>query len=336
MKSNTTKILVLVASTLLLTPVWAEPRANTSLTESQNISSQLVANVNGETISMNALERAVDVLVPRTFLHGAVTGEKRDKLKKQALDELIEQRLIIQHAKNIGIKISADELRKEEIIIAQNTKSKEEFLQALTRARFSTYAEFKKTLEGDLLLQKLYQRAIKTTFSDTELKTYYEDNLFKFKEPEKIKIKVIYIRQNPVDPDGSKKAQEKAHKKAKEAYNKIIAGANFSDIAAEYSDAMSGIKGGDISFTHRGRFDPIIDETAFALKVGEVSEIVKDTKGYYIILLEEKKQQNLIPFEIIKDRLRKQLISKEEDKKRESLHQKLKQEASIEIFQTIK
>ncbi len=341
------KLFFLTSFTLFLTPVFSGPGVATNKTKvveaSSNvvaepqkpaISENIVAKLNEESITLNMLERAVDVLVPRNFIHGSVTAKKRDKLKKEALDKLIEQRLMIQHAKNIGIKVSAEELQQEETNIARNIEGKEAFLEALTKARFTSYDEFKTALEGDLILKKFYHQEVKTVINDVELKDYYEKNKFKFKEPEKIKIKIIYMRRNPNDPEGDAAATAKAYAKAKAAYDKVMAGADFGDIAAKYSDAMSSIKGGDVGYTHRGRFDPVVDDAAFSLNKGEISNIVENTKGYYIVYLEDKKPQNLIPFERTKEKLRKQLITNREEEIRETLYQKLKQAAKIEIFQT--
>lgn len=284
-----------------------------------------VAKVNGEDITRAEVERAIDILAPRTYFHASITPEKRKKLEGKALDDVIERKLLYQYAKKIGIKATEKEIKEYEKRVAGKLKDKKSFIAALNNANMS-YETFRKELEVDLTLRKLFDTKIKKTYSDAELKEYYEKNKFKFKEPEKIKVRIVYIRNDPTDPDG----KSKALKKAKEAYKKIKDGEKFADIAYKYSDAMSRVKGGDVGYTHRGMLDSDIDKVAFSLKEGEISEIIENDKGYYIINVEEKKVQRMIAFEDTVDRLRKSLNSKIEKERKESLLDKLKKDAVIE------
>ncbi len=284
-----------------------------------------VATVNGESITKNELDRATDVLAPRTFFHANLTEEKRKKVQKEALEKLIERKLLLQYARNQGISVTESELKEKEKKIEKAFKNRKSFLAALKKANF-TYETFKKELRNDILMSKFYDKYIKTTYKDNELKEYYEKNKFKFKEPEKIKARIIYVKNDPTDPKG----KEKAKKKIEEAYKKIKSGENFADVAAKYSDAMSRIKGGEIGYTHRGRLDSVVDEVAFSLNVSEVSDIIENDKGYYLVYVEGKKPPKLIPFETTKEKLRKELIAKSENQKKKKILDQLRKNAKIQ------
>ncbi len=289
-------------------------------------SSQItVATVNGESITKNELDRATNVLAPRTYFHSTLTDKKRKKVEKKALEKLIEKKLLLQYARKNGIKATKKEIEKKEKKIRSSFKNEKSFLYALKRADF-TYESFKKELEVDIIMSKFYDKFIKTTYSDEDLKNYYEKNRFKFKEPEKIKARIIYVKNDPTDPKG----KEKAEKKIKEAYSKIKAGEKFADIAAKYSDAMSRIKGGEIGYTHRGRLDSVVDEIAFSLNIGEMSDIIENDKGYYLVLVEGKKPPKQISYKDAKEKLRKELIAKAENEKKKEILEKMKKVAKIQ------
>ncbi len=290
--------------------------------DSQQIS---VATVNGESITKNELDRATDVLAPRTFFHANLTDEKRKRVQKEALEKLIERKLLLQYAKKQGIKVTQKELNEKEKKIEKAFKNKETFLAALNKANF-TYETFIKELKSDIIIDKFYEKYIKTTYSDNELKEYYEKNRFKFKEPEKIKARIIYVKNDPTDPKG----KQKARKKIEEAYKKIKSGENFADVAAKYSDAMSRIKGGEIDYTHRGRLDSAVEDVAFSLDVSQVSDIIENDKGYYLVYVEGKKPPKLVPFEATKQKLRKELVAKSENLKKKKILDKLRKEAKIQ------
>ncbi len=286
-----------------------------------------VATVNDETITKNELDRAVHVLIPQTYFHASITEEKIQKVQKKALDKLIEKKLLIQYAKSLGIRATKGEIDAQELAIRKRFKDKKSFIAGLQKSNFD-YTTFRKALEEDIILNKLYRQKIKTDFTDAQLKEYYENNLYKFKEPERIKVRIIYIKKDPTDANKRKLAK----KEIKEVYEKAKSGENFADLAAKYSDAMSRIKGGDLGYIHKGMLDSDVDDAVFALNPGEISNIIENDKGYYIALVEAKEPQKTIPFEKTKEKLRRELVAKYEEKKRTEILTKLQKNAVIKRY----
>ena len=151
----------------------------------------------------------------------------------------------------------------------------------------------------------------------------------KFKEPESVRPRYIYIKINPSEPDGKKKAKERA----KEAYSKIKSGSNFGEIAQTYSQDMSRIKGGDIGFVHKGMMPQDVEKAAFSLKVGQVSEIIETDIGYHILKVEEKRASRQFSFNEIKEKLKKELTESMQKKRLEGLIKRLRENAKIQYIQ---
>ena len=309
-------ILILTA---LATLLFGAP-ADTNGTEKDRV----VAVVNGYKITKAELDRQVGLLMPRSFFHSTVTPEKLKEVEKDALKELEKKHLLLQYAKRKGYKISDSVLKREEKKIREAFGSKENFEAGLKRANL-TYETFKKELRNDLLMQKLYDKEIKSELSEDDLKKYYEENRYKFKRPEKIKVRIIYIRNDPTDPKG----REKALKRAKEALAKIKEGEDFADVASKYSNAMSRIKGGDMGFVHKGMLDEPIEKAAFSLKKGEMSDIVETPTGFYIIKLEDISPAVQLGFDEIKDRLKKELKAKNEKRNLDRILKSMRKNAKI-------
>ena len=287
----------------------------------------IVAIVNGYKITKRDLDIQTNLLLPKSFFHSTVTDEKLKEVQKDALDELVKKRVLLDYAKKRGYKISDREAKDEEKRIKKAFGSKERFEAGLKKANL-TYEIFKKELKNDLLLRKLYEKEVKTNLSEKELKEYYEKNRYKFKLPEKIKLRIIYLRNDPTDPKG----REKALKRAKEVMEKLKKGEKFSELARVYSNAMSRIKGGDMGFVHKGMLDEPIEKAAMKLKKGEISDIVETSKGFYIIKLEDIAPAKQLGFEEIKKRLEKELKAKYEKKKMDDILKQAKKEAKIEIL----
>ena len=285
---------------------------------------RVVAIVNGYEITKAELDRQVGLLMPRSFFHSTVTPEKLKEVEKDALKELEKKHLLLQYAKQKGYKIPDSILKREEKKIREAFGSDENFEAGLKRANL-TYEIFKKELRNDLLMQKLYDKEVKSELSEEDLKEYYEKNRYKFKRPEKIKVRIIYVRNDPTDPKG----REKALKRAEEALKKIKEGEEFADVASKYSNAMSRIKGGDMGFVHKGMLDEPIEKAAFSLKKGEVSEIIETPKGFYIVKLEDISPAVQLSFDEVKDRLKKELKAKNEKRNLDRILDSMRKNAKI-------
>ncbi len=94
----------------------------------------------------------------------------------------------------------------------------------------------------------------------------------------------------PLEPGHNELTDAEALAKAQELRAKIVAGADFADVAkSESNDISTNEKGGDLGFFKRGQMPPSIEEAAFALKPGEISQPVKTSMGYTVIKVEESK-----------------------------------------------
>jgi peptidyl-prolyl cis-trans isomerase C len=139
----------------------------------------------------------------------------------------------------------------------------------------------------------------KVTVTEAEAKNYYEKHSAQFKIPEKAKARHIMIKaETAATPDVKKKARERAE----EVLKKIKAGEDFAKLAAEYSDDPgSKAKGGELGFLEKGKTFKTFDEAAFKLNPGEVSDIVETPYGFHIIKMDEKKKEEVQPFESVRD-----------------------------------
>ena len=114
----------------------------------------------------------------------------------------------------------------------------------------------------------------KIAISPDDIKRYYEDNEQQYSTPEQVRASHILLKTEGKDDAAVKKQAE----------------ADFAKLATQYSeDEASKGKGGDLDFFPKGQMVPEFDKAAFALKVGEISDLVKSQYGYHIIKVTEKK-----------------------------------------------
>ncbi len=288
--------------------------------------SKVVATVNGSAITRAELDMEINRLAPQELYHRSISPEKQKEIEKKALDNLINTELFYIEAKRQGLKVDNSELKKSINSLKSSYPSAKAFEDTLKKSGM-TMSVFEEKVRKNLTVEKLIGKEVKVSLTDEDLEEYYKKNTGKFKEPEALRIRYVYIKINPSEQDGRKKAKERA----KEAYSKIKSGADFAQIAQTYSHDMSRVKGGDVGFVHKGMMPQDIEKAAFEVgfEVGQVSEIIETDIGYHILKVEEKRVSRQVPFKEIKDKLKKELTESMQKSRLEGLVKRLRDSAGI-------
>ena len=137
--------------------------------------------------------------------------------------------------------------------------------------------------------------------SPQDIQRAYEDNQQQYSTPEQVRASHILLKTEGKDDAAVKK-------QAEELLAKVKAGADFAQLATKYSeDDSSKVKGGDLDFFPKGQMVPEFDKTAFSMKPGEISDLVKTQYGYHIIKLTDKKAAITKPLEEVRAQIEDQL-----------------------------
>ncbi len=289
--------------------------------------SKVLAEVNGEAITQGDLDIAIEKQLPRAFYHKEVSQEKIKEIEKTAFEDIINEMLFSQEAKAQGIKAEKSEVKARFEKIEKQYPSKKEFKEALKKYKVSK-GDIEDRLKKDLLIEKLIEKETKTVLTDKELEDYYNKNTEKFREPEAVGIRDIFIKYNMSEVDFRKKAEERA----KDVMAKLKAGKDFAEMASIHSDDISKAKGGDVGFIHKDSFAPEIEGIAFSLKIGQMSSPIATEYGYHIIKVEGKKPSRQILLAETKEKLRGELTSSYQAKKKEELIKRLRHNAKITYY----
>lgn len=211
--------------------------------------------------------------------------------------------------------------RQRQKNMEQNPQLKESLLRQLVQGivisdlakkdGYDKKPEVKEKLEffTNNILANLYLQnevAGKISVSEQEINTYYEEHKKEFIKPEMVKARHILIK---IDKTASEEEKKKAQEKAQDILMKIKAGEDFAKLATEFSDdTLSATKGGDLGFFTRSRMVPSFEDAAFALKPGEISDIVKTPFGYHIIKVDDRKDAEVEPYDAVKENIKQKLI----------------------------
>ncbi|MGQ9602480.1 MAG: peptidylprolyl isomerase [Candidatus Bipolaricaulia bacterium] len=269
------------------------------------------------------------------------------RLKAGVLQDLIRRALLDQEAKRRGITVSKAEyeaaLTKEverqlSAILSYYQMSEDELRDRLAE-QGRTIDDFKKDIRKQLeqhkdeLVKQLQDEKLRATVvtalspSDEELRNYFEENKPEFAKPEMVRARHILVK---VAQDAPEAEVAKARARIEEIKKELAAGANFAELARKYSeDEGTAQKGGDLGWFQRGQMVKEFEEAAFALKVGEVSEIVRSQYGFHIIKLEDRKPATT--FEEVKDQVRSAYISEKGQEQFDNWYQQIRAAAEVKI-----
>ncbi len=278
----------------------------------------VIARVNGAAITSNELEQAIDRLMPKMSFHGGVSDEKRSELHQKALDDLISRELRYQDAVAKGVKLDKKMVKDQMAAIRGQFDTKSDYEKALQRAGL-TEAKLRDQVEKDVLVYQLTQKVVAepSRMSDAALKEYYEKNRNKFRLPERIRLRVISMKEES---------------KAREAYQKIKDGEDFGNVAAKMSEDNYRIMGGDTGYIHKGRMIPEVEELAWKLPKGAVGGPIQGGGFWFIIRVEEKSPARELTFDESKDKLRKELESQRSTELMDKWLDELRAKSKIEIL----
>jgi len=325
----------------------------------EKVVDKTIATVNGEHILLSDFEKIADQTIEQYKLIAPkedLSDEKIKEIKQKILDQMIDEKLIIQKAKEKNIKVSKRELEHGIQQIKSRFKSEDEFRKELQKENL-TEKKFEKRIEEQLMAIKLIDLEVKSKITppeEEEIKQLYDKimdfinkktktsslseedkeietlaGLIQRKYSELVRARHILIRSSKND---SMKNQTEAKKKAEMVLKKINEGVDFAELAKEYSeDPGSRERGGDLGYFARGDMVPEFEKVAFSLQVGEVSNIVQTEFGFHIIKVEEKRAARKISYEELKNDLTDFLISKKAEKKYSDWLKELRSKANIKI-----
>jgi peptidyl-prolyl cis-trans isomerase C len=279
-------------------------------------SEDAIATVNGVEIKVKdftvKLRNALNLL-------GSTTGLKEEDIvnvKREALDDLIEEKVMLLRAEKLGLKVTDDELKKrvEEI---KKDYAGESFAQVFGGEKVD-YKIWSEELRKRLLLEKLIDQEVnsKITITDDEAMAYYQSNRSRYYSEETVQVAQIVVP-----------SKEKA-----DAVLKLLqAGEDFGKAAREVSTGPEAAKGGDLGVFTRGVMPEAFDRVVFSLAEGKTSRVVKSPYGFHIFKVVKKEKGRWIEFADVKDKIKADLAKGREEQDFRKWLDALKSDAKISI-----
>jgi peptidyl-prolyl cis-trans isomerase C len=228
------------------------------------------------------------------------------------------------------VMVTAEEVDSNIKQMRAQFPSEEEFKKALD-ARGMTLEKLKSDTRIDMTINKMVETEVSSQAapSDAEIRAFYDKNPDKFKQDESVRASHILFR---VDENADAATKKKVMEQAQAVLKEARGGADFAELAKKHSADGSAQQGGDLNYFTHGQMVPPFDQAAFALKPGEISDIVTTQFGYHIIKVTDRKPATAVPFDQVSGRIKDFLAEQQKQQKAEAFIQSLKQKAKIEVL----
>lgn len=260
--------------------------------QSSPLPSQVVAIVNGEEITTSELVERLHVATSQLDKTSAIDQYTLNRLRENALQEIVNKRLIAQKATEQNVTVTDEEFQQLVQQVQEEYTSTD--IRQILQDQGQSYDEWERDQREALLLEKLIDLNMTSliTVSPDEIRQYYERNQEKYDHSAQVRASQILVYDEST---------------ARTALEDIRSGIDFGSVAEKYSESPDANAGGDLGFFDGGTMPPEFDEVIFSLNMGEVSDIVKTPYGYQIFKLTGQREAHRVSFEEVKTSIEQML-----------------------------
>ena len=275
---------------------------------------EIVARVNNEIITRSELERskagAADEA--KQDCQDRCTPEQLKQLtddrRTNALRDLIDQSLLVQRGKDMGLSVEPDVIKALDQIRIENKLDSMEALEKAVTASGTDWEDFKNNIRDGILTKKVISEEVGShinSFTTEEIQKYYDAHKQDFIRPEEVALRSIEI--NTAGKSDAEVAELK--KKADTAHKRVEDGEDFGEIAKRYSDGSTAKQGGYLGVYKRGELSKQLEDVVFKLKRNDLTDVMETKQGFLILQILEHYQEGLQPLSIVENEVRDKLYS---------------------------
>jgi peptidyl-prolyl cis-trans isomerase SurA len=248
---------------------------------------EIIARVNNEIITKSELDkaRAASAEDAKQDCQNHCTPEQLEiaveDRQKNALRDLIDQSLLIQRGKDMGVSVETDVIKKLDQIRIQNNLSSMEDLEKAVSAQGLNWEDFKNNIRNGILTQRVIASEVGShiTIGRDEIEKYYNEHKAEFVRPEQVALRASEVNTEKKTPEQIAELKKKADTTLK----RIKDGEDFGEMAKRFSDGSTAKQGGFLGVYKRGELSKELEDTVFKMRKNEVTDVM-DTKQGFLIL----------------------------------------------------
>jgi peptidyl-prolyl cis-trans isomerase SurA len=217
-----------------------------------------------------------------------------ERIRRELLQAKVDQLLLLQAAIRDSIEVSGEEVEREvqrEIAQLQRNVGGERALEQALLAEGWSMAEYRAHLARELRQRQMVSHYLGRAQRERRAPSVTEDEIQAYFELQRAQLgqrpATISFEQVVIAPRASAAAREAALERANELLARARGGEDFAQLARRFSeDPGTRERGGDLGWFRRRQMVPEFDRAVFAMRPGEISQVVETSFGFHVIRLE--------------------------------------------------
>jgi peptidyl-prolyl cis-trans isomerase SurA len=296
---------------------------------------EIVARVNNEIITRSELDkaRATAEEDAKQECAGHCTPEQLqvqvEDRQKNALRDLIDQSLLVQRGKDMGISVEPEVIKRLDQIRVQNNFSSMEDLEKAVSSQGLNWEDFKDNIRKGILTQRVISQEVGShiTIGKEDVQKYYEEHKKEYVRPEQVGLREIVV-----NTEGKKDSElPDLKKKAETALKRVKDGEDFGEIAKRFSDGSTAKQGGFLGIYKRGELSKQLEDVVFAMKKNDLTDVMDTKQGYLVLQVLEHYDEGEQPLEKVENEITDHLYSERMEPKLREYLKTLREQSYVVI-----
>jgi peptidyl-prolyl cis-trans isomerase SurA len=310
-KSNSKPILraltlaaIAAAVLIVALPPAAHAQAKATVVE------EIIARVNNDIITESDFARA-DAQLREEVAHDCQNCPK-EKLEadykdqqKDLLRNLIDQSLMVQRGKDMGVSVESDLVKRLDDVRKQNNLASIEDLEKAVEGSGMPWEDYKTQIRNGMLTQEVIRREVGSHINipGEDVKQYYQAHPQEFTRPEQVVLSEIFLSTEGKSPE----EMESVQKKAEDLRARVLRGDDFNEIAKRYSEGSTAKDGGDLGTFQKGQLSPQLEDVVFKMEHGKITDVIQTKTGFEVLKVESHFEAGLQPLDKVENEVMNKL-----------------------------
>ncbi len=329
MPGNKSRLLALAGAAAFLIAAPARPQ-----TKNSRIVEEIIARVNNEIITRSEYEKAkaeerAEVAQDCPSCTPAQIDARLAPLEKDLVRDMIDNLLLVQRAKDLGINVDTGVIKELDRIRQENNLGSMEDLEKAMRDQGINYEDQKEQIRNKLYRDEVMRREVgsKIIPDKAEIQKYYDEHKSQFVRPE-----AVYVREIFISTEGKDEQDKPALRaKADQLLERVKNGEDFGQLAKAYSDAGTKARNGELGLFQRGQMPKQLEDAVFKLKRNEVTPVIPIQTGFEILQVMEHYDPGQQPLDKVENEITNILYDQKMRPALRDYLDKLREDSYIEV-----
>jgi peptidyl-prolyl cis-trans isomerase SurA len=274
---------------------------------------EIIARVNNDIITRSELEKAQAQAEEdaRQDCSGKCTPEQLqtsiEERQKTALRDLIDQSLLAQRGKDMGINVETDLVKQLDQIRIGNKLPDMDALEKAVTSQGMNWDDFKANIRNRLLTSEVIREEVgrHITITREEEMKYYEDHKQDYQRQEQVALSSILVKT-----EGKKESELPELKaKAQKLHDRVKDGEDFGELAKRFSDGPTAQQGGFLGVYKKGELNKQLEEIVFKMNKNELTDVIDTAQGYLVMKVLEHYDEGIQPFTKVENEISEHLYN---------------------------